>query len=127
MTESLLVLFCPPWAIGTVQARFADPRWRDFYLLADRFHEILQALIDARPSLAVQEVAVSQIRTMITAIFITIVVLCNLFYYPAIITSLNKSIKCSRALLLLLPEDVIRGVKVLHETMLTLSKNLMVA
>ena len=96
-------------------------------MLADRFHEILQTLINLRPSLATQQAAVSQIRTMITAIFITIVVLGNVFYYPAIITSLNKSIKCSRALLLLLPEDVIRGVKVLHDTMLTLSKNLMVA
>ena len=109
------------------QARFTDQRWHDFYQLADRFHEIFQTLINLRPSLATQQASVSQMRTTITAFFITIVVLCNLFYYPIIISSLNKSIKCSRALLLLLPEDVIRGVKVLRETMAALSKRLMLA
>ena len=46
-------------------------------------------------------------------------------YYPRIIESLNRSIKDNRSLLLLLPEDVVHGVKALRETMIALSKKLL--
>ena len=62
--------------------------------------------------------------SVVVGCFITAVVLCNLAYYPRVIGSLNKSIKGSRALLLLLPEDVIASVKVLKDTMLTFTKSL---
>ena len=46
-------------------------------------------------------------------------------YYPSVIRSLNTSIKGNRALLLLLPEDVVSSVKALKETMAALTKKLM--
>ena len=114
-------------AVTLAQARFDDPMWHDFYQLADRVHEIFQTLINLRPSLETQQASVTQLRNVVTGLFITMVVLCNVFYYPIIIKSLNRSIKSNRALLLIFPEEVIRGVKELREAMLSMSKRLLLA
>ena len=108
------------------QARFQSPLWEEFSQLSANVKEVFQTLIDLRSGLptAVQQ-SVSKTSSVITAFFVVCIVLCNLLYYPSLVTSLNKSIKGNRALLLLLPEDVIHSVKVLRETMAALSKKLM--
>ena len=47
-----------------------------------------------------------------------------LVFCPRVRSVLNKSIKGNRALLLLLPEDVINGVKILKDTMSEITKKL---
>ena len=57
---------------------------------------------------------------------IAVCVLCGIHQpYRFIISRLNRSIKGNRALLLLLPEDVIHSVRVLRETMAALAKRLL--
>ena len=111
--------------LTVVQSRFQNPQWSDFAALSAAIKEIFQALISLRASLEQQQAASSQTTTTVTAFFIVMVVLANVAYYPVIISRLNRSIKGNRALLLLLPEDVIHSVRVLRETMAALAKRLL--
>ncbi len=55
---------------------------------------------------------VDKITSAYTGIMVSFIVLCALLYYPRVTRRLNESVKANRALLLLLPEDVVQGVKV---------------
>ena len=49
---------------------------------------------------------------------------CVQVYFPRVIESANRCVKDDRALLLLLPNDVVHGVKQLRDTMSALGKRL---
>ena len=88
--------------------------------------EVFQSLTDLRGAIDSPAAVVSRTRSVLTAVFIVVAVWCNVAYYPTVINRLNKSIKNTRSLLLLLPEDVVHGVKALRETMTELTKRLLV-
>ena len=107
------------------QSRFDDPLWDDIQMLNGYIIEVVYSLIALNAQSPIDSAEANQRTTsLIVGCFISAVVVCNLVYYPRIIGSLNKSIKGSRALLLLLPEDVIGSVKVLKETMMAFTKAL---
>jgi hypothetical protein len=100
--------------------------WTHVDQLATSIQEAYQYLIDVRLHMPVQLQQESRsFVASLTAAFIVFVVLCAVVFYPNVIRSLNVSIKGNRALLLLLPEDVVASVKVLKETMGALTKKLM--
>ncbi len=99
--------------ISATQARFNDPLWVQVDELTSYIQEVFQTLIDLRlggPANKNRQ-AQKDISTR-TAVFIVLVTLCAALYYPSLIRALNVSIKGNRALLLLLPEDVVSSVKV---------------
>ncbi len=59
-----------------------------------------------------------------TVLFIAFLTACMLVYYPLVIRSLNRSIKGNRALLVLVPEDVVPSVKALKDALAALVKKL---
>ncbi len=108
-----------------LQHRFADPMWSDIQQLSIHIKDIIYNLIDLHAE-APRERASANDKAMSAAVgfFIAGVVLCNLIYYPAVLGTLNHSIKGTRSLLLLLPEDVVSGVRVLKETVMAITKKL---
>ena len=108
------------------QTRLDDELWTDFCQVSVVMQEVFQALTGLRNNIDAPSAVVGQTRSILTAVFITMIVWCNIVYYPTVVTSLNKSIKNTRSLLLLLPEDVVHGVRALRETMTELSKRLLV-
>ena len=108
-----------------LQSRFDDPLWNDVQNLNRYVVEVIYSLIRLNAQSPIDQANANERTTSVfIGSFITAVVLCNLAYYPRVIHSLNKSIKGSRALLLLLPEDVITSVKVLKDTMTAFTKAL---
>ncbi len=109
------------------QARFLQQGWADFQNLSEYMTEILLKLIELH-SEGPERKAAEYARTETTAIafFILAVIACDLAFYPTVTRRLNQSIKGTRALLLLLPEDVVTSVPTLKETMLTITKRLSV-
>ncbi len=109
-----------------VQARFDDPMWEDFVQLSARMKEVFEVLVTMHStSLVDMQDTASRVFGTATAAFVCLVFFCDVVYYRSIIHSLNRSIKGNRALLLLLPEDVVHNVNVLRDTMATLTKKLM--
>ncbi len=107
-------------------ARFTDQQWDDFYQLSLRLVEICQAEVSIRdevPKTLVQ--AMTNFTSSMSGVLIAMLVLCNLLYFPYIIGRLNKSAKCNRSLLMLLPQDVLSGVKVLKDMMSAFTKQLL--
>jgi hypothetical protein len=100
--------------------------WAQVDELASNIQEVYQYLIDVRlqAPAELQQESRSLIASL-TAVFIVFVAFCGIGFYPNVIRNLNVSIKGNRALLLLLPEDVVASVKVLRETMAALTKKLM--
>ena len=95
------------------QARFNDIMWVHVDEMVFYIHEVFQRLIDVRLDLPrAQQAAARQEMATRASLFVVGVSLCALLYYPSVIRALNKSIKGNRALLLLLPEDVVSSVKV---------------
>ncbi len=116
---SLLPHFSP-------QARFTDQLWTDFNAVCVQLDMVLLHLESLRMAApAVRQQSANKAVSTMAAFFIVLLIVTNCLYFPRIIGRLNKSIKGNRALLLLLPEDVIASVKVLKETMTQLSKKLM--
>jgi hypothetical protein len=73
--------------------------------------EALDTLVALHAEVPVNRVdAYQRLVSTVVGFFITAVVLSNVLYFPSITSKLNKSIKGNRALLLLLPEDVVSGV-----------------
>ena len=107
------------------QARFQDPLWPEIQLLSVYIKEVVNALVDLHTQTPVSIVA-NHARTtsIVLAGFVLCSFGCSVAYFPAVIRSLNKSIKGNRALLLLLPNDVITAVPVLKDTVSTLTKRL---
>jgi hypothetical protein len=99
--------------VRTGQARFEDPTWVHVDEIASYMQEIYQYCISARLNApeAAQAAARKGMTTLVT-VFVVAVALCAMVYYPSIIRNLNVSIKANRALLLLMPEDVVTSVKV---------------
>ncbi len=56
--------------------------------------------------------------------FLCFLAACMLIYYPLVIRSLNRSIKCNRSLLLLVPDEVVPSVLALKEALSALVKKL---
>ena len=87
--------------------------------------EILGTLITLHAQTPIDRAATNdKLLSTVIGLFVTGVVLCNVVYYPMVIRVLNKSIKGTRALLLLLPDDVITGIRVLKEAMVAITKKL---
>ena len=68
--------------------------------------------------------ATERTLTLSTTLFVVAVAVCALVSYPWVVRNLNASIKRNRSLLLLLPGDVIVGVKALKDTITALTKRL---
>ncbi len=99
--------------------------WDDVQLLSKYIEEILESLIRLHTEVpAARASSNNKTVSALVGFFVASVVIASLLYFPSIINSLNKSIKGNRALLLLLPEDVISGVRVLKDTMQELAKRL---
>lgn len=112
---------------AAVQARFQDPLWSHYDQLQSNVQEILQTLVDLRKEVPKdRRGADGRALAAATAVFVTSMALCNVIYFPRIVNGLNRSIKGTRFLLLLLPEDVITGVKAVTDTMAALTKKLTV-
>ncbi len=62
--------------------------------------------------------------TLASALFCVVVGLSGLVYYPFVIHNLNASVKRNRTLLMLVPGEVISGVKTLKEDIAALTKRL---
>ena len=107
------------------QARFLDPLWDQVQQLSIYIKEVYDTLVTLH-SMSPASVAANHTRitSLIVALFIVAVAVCNIVYFPLIIRALNKSIKGNRALLLLLPSDVVTSVPMLKETMTALTKKL---
>jgi hypothetical protein len=112
----------------TTQARFSESRWAQVDELAWYMKQVFQALVDVR----LEEPAHIQAREhrqalLWTMAFVCFTVVCVIGYYPVMLRNLNASIKTNRALLLLVPEDVVRSVSLLKETLVELTKKLIQA
>ena len=106
--------------------RFEDQQWDDFYQLSVFLVEICQSEIDIHDTVPTSLAqSMSSITSILSGFLIVTLVMCNVVYFPVIINRLNRSAKYNRALLLLLPQDVLTGVKVLKEMMSTLTKRLL--
>jgi hypothetical protein len=100
--------------------------WAQVDELASTIQQVYQYLIDVRLHAPVKlQQENRRFIASLTAPFIAFVALCAVFFYPNVIRGLNVSIKGNRALLLLLPENVVASVKVLKGTMAALTKKLM--
>ncbi len=87
--------------------------------------QILLKLIQLRSEAPAQYAAsYSRSTTATVTFFILAVIACNALYYPAVTRRLNDSIKGTRSLLLLLPDDVVVSVPTLKQTMLAITKRL---
>ncbi len=62
--------------------------------------------------------------TLASTLFCVVVGLSGLVYYPFVIHNLNASVKRNRALLMLVPGEIICGVKTLKEDIVALTKRL---
>jgi hypothetical protein len=105
----LAVIYC----LGGAQARFSDPLYADVSRLSQLLLEVCTYLIDTSlQDPKIHQRAVGKLASVYTAVIVVFICVCAIAYYPRITKRLNESVKGNRALLLLLPEDVVQGVKV---------------